>query len=97
MTSKGRPAISQAAAETMKLADTRTIAHYFAYLGVMTITAMIAIFALYESGRSVMSYLDGMRRPAEMQAMPIRQDVNFALLPNGVPNDIKNSELTNQF
>ncbi len=87
----------QAAAQTMKLADTRTIAHYFAYLGLMTIAAMIAMFALYESGRSVVGYLDGMRRPAEMQATPIRQNANFALLPNGVPNDIKNSELTNQF
>jgi hypothetical protein len=32
-----------------------------------------------------------------MQANPIRQNANFALLPNGVPNEIKNSELTNQF
>lgn len=86
-----------AEAQTLRLADTRTIAHYFAYLGLVILAAMISMAALVASGRSVVSYLDGMRRPAEMQATPIRQNANFALLPNGVPNDIKNSELTNQF
>lgn len=86
-----------AEAQTLRLADTRTITHYFAYLGLVTLAAMIAMAALFASGRSVVGYLDGMRRPAEMQANPIRQNANFALLPNGVPNEIKNSELTNQF
>ncbi len=92
-----RPQTVTMAHEFASISMARTLASYAAYLAVVCVAVMIALGALLLSGQTALAWLEDVRRPVESRSLPMTQNVTFSMLPQGVPADVKNSGVIDQF
>lgn len=83
--------ISTVQAKKWPALDKRTAGEYLAYIAFVCAGVVLALNAIITSGQTVVSWLDDVRRPADARSLPTIQNVTFALLPAGIPADVKNA------